>query len=39
MTDLKMPQADGFAVLQHLKGNPEWAIIPSVVFTSSCRSG
>lgn len=35
MTDLNMPKADGFAVLQHLKGNPEWAIIPSVVFTSS----
>lgn len=35
MTDLKMPQADGFAVLQHLKGNPEWAIIPTVVFSSS----
>jgi CheY-like chemotaxis protein len=35
MTDLKMPRADGFAVLQHLKGNPEWAIIPTVVFSSS----
>lgn len=35
MTDLKMPKADGFAVLQHLKGNPEWAVIPTVVFSSS----
>lgn len=35
MTDLKMSRADGFTVLQHLKSNPEWAIIPSVVFTSS----
>lgn len=35
MTDLKMPRVDGFAVLQHLKGNPEWAIIPTVVFSSS----
>ncbi len=35
MTDLKMPSADGFAVLEHLKGNPEWAIIPTVVFSSS----
>jgi CheY-like chemotaxis protein len=35
ITDLKMPRADGFAVLQHLKGNPEWAIIPTVVFSSS----
>ena len=35
MTDLKMPRADGFTVLQHLKNNPEWAIIPTVVFSSS----
>lgn len=34
-TDLKMPGADGFAVLEHLKNNPEWAIIPTVVLTSS----
>ena len=35
MIDLKMPRADGFTVLQHLKKNPEWAIIPTVVFSSS----
>lgn len=35
MTDLKMPRSDGFNVLEHLKGNPEWAIIPTVVFTAS----
>ncbi len=35
MTDLKMPKADGFTVLQHLKQNPEWAIIPTVVFSAS----
>ena len=35
MTDLKMPGADGFAVLEHLQNNPEWAVIPTVVFTSS----
>jgi CheY-like chemotaxis protein len=34
-TDLKMPDGDGFAVLEHLKNNPEWAIIPTVVLTSS----
>jgi CheY-like chemotaxis protein len=34
-TDLKMPGADGFAVLEHLKQNPEWAVIPTVVLTSS----
>jgi len=35
MTDLKMPKVDGFAVLEFLKGNPEWAIIPTVVFSAS----
>jgi CheY-like chemotaxis protein len=35
MTDLKMPRGDGFKVLQHLKSNPEWAIIPTVVFSAS----
>lgn len=33
--DLKMPGADGFAVLQHLKKNPAWAIIPTVILSSS----
>jgi CheY-like chemotaxis protein len=35
ITDLKMPGADGFAVLEHLRGNPEWAVIPTVVFSGS----
>ena len=35
MTDLKMPRGDGFSVLQHLKSTPEWAIIPTVVFSAS----
>jgi len=34
-TDLKMPGTDGFAVLEHLKNNPEWAVIPTVVLSSS----
>ncbi|HUS35272.1 MAG TPA: response regulator [Verrucomicrobiae bacterium] len=34
-TDLKMPVVDGFSVLQHLRDNPEWAVIPTVVLTSS----
>ena len=33
--DLKMPGKDGFAVLEHLKNNPAYAIIPTVVLTSS----
>ena len=33
--DLKMPGADGFAVLEHIKNNPAWAIIPTVILTSS----
>lgn len=33
--DLKMPGLDGFAVLQHLKANTTWAIIPAIVFSAS----
>ena len=33
--DLKMPGTDGFAVLEFLQDNPAWAIIPTVVLTSS----
>ncbi len=35
ITDLKMPVGDGFAVLEHLKSNPAWAVIPVVVLTGS----
>jgi CheY-like chemotaxis protein len=35
LTDLKMPRADGFAVLEFIKGNPEWAVIPAIVFSAS----
>lgn len=35
MTDLKMPQGDGFTVLDFLKRNPAWAIIPTVVLSAS----
>src|SRR5881394_1748782 len=35
ITDLKMPRADGFAVLEFLKGNPQFAIIPTIVLTGS----
>jgi CheY-like chemotaxis protein len=36
LMDLKMPKMDGFAVLAHLKQNPEWRIIPTVIFSASC---
>jgi CheY-like chemotaxis protein len=35
MTDLKMPRADGFAVLEFLKKNPEWKVIPTIVLSGS----
>src|SRR3954469_2999371 len=35
ITDLKMPRGDGFSVLEFLKGNPEWAIIPTIVLSGS----
>ena len=37
ITDLKMPRKDGLGVLDFLKKNPEWAIIPTVVFSGSCN--
>ncbi|HZQ46645.1 MAG TPA: response regulator [Verrucomicrobiae bacterium] len=35
MTDLKMQNGDGFDLLQNLKHNPLWAIIPTIVLSSS----
>jgi len=35
LTDLKMPNGDGFSVLEYLKRNPNWAIIPTIVFSGS----
>jgi CheY-like chemotaxis protein len=35
ITDLKMPGKDGLAVLEFLKKNPEWAIIPTIVWSGS----
>lgn len=39
VTDLKMPGLDGFAVLEHLKRNPESAFIPTVIFSGSQDNG
>lgn len=35
LTDLHMTGGDGFAVLEFLKTNPEWAIIPTIVLSRS----
>jgi CheY-like chemotaxis protein len=35
ITDLKMPRGDGFAVLEFLRGNPQWAVIPTIVLSAS----
>lgn len=35
ITDLKMPVKDGFAVLEFLKNNPLWAVIPTIVLSAS----
>jgi CheY-like chemotaxis protein len=35
ITDLKMGAGDGFSVLEHLKNNPEWAVIPTIVLSAS----
>lgn len=39
MTDLKMPRLDGFGVLEFLKKNPAWRIIPTVVLSCLRRFG
>src|SRR5688572_658892 len=35
ITDLKMPLANGFTVLQHIQKNRDWVIIPTVVLSAS----
>ena len=35
LTDLHMSDGDGFSVLEFLKTNPEWAIIPTIVMSES----
>lgn len=35
LTDLHMKDGDGFSVLEFLKTNPEWAIIPTIVLSRS----
>lgn len=35
ITDLKMPNGDGFAVLEHFKQNPDWAVTPTIVLSGS----
>lgn len=35
LTDLKMPNGDGFTLLENLKSNPEWAVIPTIVISGS----
>lgn len=34
-TDLGMPKADGFAILEFLQKNPEWKVIPTGVLSAS----
>ena len=35
ITDLKMPKMSGFDVLQHIKNDPEWAVIPVIMLSAS----
>jgi DNA-binding response OmpR family regulator len=30
-----MPKGDGFCVLEFLKGNPQWKVIPTIVLSAS----
>jgi CheY-like chemotaxis protein len=35
ITDLKMKRVNGFQLIRHLKGNIEWAVIPTIVLSGS----
>ena len=35
ISDLKMLNGDGLSILEHLKRNPAWAIIPTIIFSGS----
>jgi CheY-like chemotaxis protein len=35
VTDLNMPNGDGFAVLEFLQANPAWSVVPRIVLTCS----
>lgn len=35
LLDMRMPGMDGFAVLEHLRGRPEWADIPVLFLTAA----
>lgn len=36
ITDLKMPQGDGFTLLTQLKSAPQYRIVPTIVMSASC---
>lgn len=35
ISDLNMPGVDGFDILEHLKINPSWMVVPTIIFSSS----
>lgn len=35
ITDLNMPNGDGLAVLEFMRKNPAWSVVPRIVFSSS----
>ena len=38
LTDLKMPDGDGFTILEHLRSTPQSTVIPTVVLSASSDS-
>lgn len=36
LTDLAMPDGDGFDVLEFVGANPAWSVVPRIVFSASC---
>jgi CheY-like chemotaxis protein len=35
ITDLNMPDGDGFTILEFLQGNVAWSVVPRIMFSSS----
>lgn len=35
LTDLKMPDGDGFTLLQNIKSKPRWAVIPTIMLSGA----
>src|SRR5207302_623242 len=38
LADLKMPNGTGFTLLENLRSNPQWAVIPTIILSGSSNT-